>query len=505
MTTGLTGTDLLALSPFITLTGVILVLMMAIAFARHLGLTCLIAALGLLVTLANILWVAIFVDPQLVTPLIIVDPYALLFSGLIVIASFFICLLAYNYHQQRGGHQEEFTLLLLLATLGGVTLAHSAHFGSFILGLELLGISLYAMISYPTQGLLSLEAALKYLILSGVSSAFILFGIAFLFATTGTLSFAEMADANINPTAVQGGVQGGVQGSVQGSESLRLYMLIGGSMILAGVGFKLSLVPFHMWTPDVYEGAPAPTTAFLATVSKGGIFAVLLRFFVSVDGYQYQTILDGLFWVALLSIFLGNLLAVMQSNIKRLLAYSSIAHLGYLMVAFLAAAEIGGRQLAIEASLVFLIAYFTTTVGAFGVVCIMSRKLAARDTDQLPDYEGLFWNRPLLAAFFAAMLLSLAGIPLTLGFIGKFYIFAVAVDSELWALLVAVIIGSAIGLFYYLRVIFTMTKRSSVTEGIAIPKAGGWSLVAVTLILIGLGVYPAPVIEWVSAIARTIS
>ena len=482
----LTTADLLAISPFITLSSVILVLMLVIAFVRHLGLTCLIAALGLLLTAANILWVALSLDhvaaTQLVTPLLVVDSYALLFSALIVLASFFICLLAYNYHQQRGSHQEEFIFLLLLATLGGMTLAHSAHFGSFVLGLELLGISLYAMISYPAKGLFSLEAALKYLILSGVSSAFILFGIAFLFATRASLSFAALAPVSTGMTDA--------------------YMLIGGSLILAGVGFKLSLVPFHMWTPDVYEGAPAPTTAFLATVSKGGIFAVLLRLFVSLDGYQYQTLLDGLFWIALLSILFGNLLAVMQANIKRILAYSSIAHLGYLMVAFLAAAEIGGRQLAIEASVVFLIAYFITTIGAFGVVCIMSRERADRDTEQLSDYEGLFWNRPLLAAFFSAMLLSLAGIPLTLGFIGKFYIFAAAVDAELWALLFAVIIGSVLGLFYYLRVIFTMTRHSSVTEDITIAPASGWSLAALSGLLIGLGVYPTPVIEWVSAVAR---
>ena len=479
------GLDMTSLLPLITLTSVILALMMVIAFARNLALTCGISVAGLALTLIAIVWLSLNPAQAEVTPLIIVDAYGLLFSGMVVLASLFICLISYDYQAKRGENQDEFFLLLLLSTLGAMTLAQSAHFASFILGLELLGISLYALISYPSRGLFSLEAALKYLILSGVSSAFILFGIALFYAVLGTMSFTEMAGSHYQQTGPD-----------------RLFILVGSAMILSGIAFKLSLVPFHMWTPDVYEGAPAPVTAFLATASKGGIFAVLLRFFITVDSYQYETIMEGLFWLALLSIIIGNLLALMQNSIKRMLAYSSIAHLGYLMVAFIAASEIGGRQLAIEASIFFLIAYFLTTIGAFGVVTIMSSKPDDHDNDDLSNYAGLFWQRPLLAAFFSAMLLSLAGIPLTAGFIGKFYIIAVGVESELWTLLIAVVVGSGIGLFYYLRVIFTMTKRSANTEEVIIPVTGGWALAVVTLLLLILGVYPTPVIEWVSQIAQ---
>jgi len=277
-------------------------------------------------------------------------------------------------------------------------------------------------------------------------------------------------------------------------------------MVLAGIAFKLSLVPFHMWTPDVYEGAPAPATAFLATVSKGGIFAVLFRFFLSFDGFQYETILTGLLWVSLLSILVGNLLAVMQNRIKRVLAYSSIAHLGYLLVAFIAASIDGGKLLAIEASLFFLVAYFVTTIGAFGVVSIMSGNPNenGRDNDDLSDYEGLFWRRPLLATFFTGMLLSLAGIPLTVGFVGKFYIFAAGGESELWTLLIAVVVGSGIGLFYYLRIIFTMTKRTVDEAEIVIPVAGGWGLGLLSAALLAFGIYPAPVVDWVLLVARSV-
>jgi NADH-quinone oxidoreductase subunit N len=477
------STELLLLLPFITLSSVILALMMVIAFARNLALTCGVSAIGLILTLVSIVWVNINVPHGSVTPLFIIDAYGLMFSGLIVAGSFFICLIAYGYCAQRGEKQEELFLLLLLSALGGMTLAHSAHFAMFILGLELLGVSLYAMISYRTRGLFGLEAALKYLILSGVSSAIILFGIALLYAVLGTLSFAEMAASHYQETGLD-----------------RLYILVGTGMLLAGIGFKLSLAPFHMWTPDVYEGAPAPVTAFLATVSKGAIFAVLLRFFITVDGYQYEAILSGLFWIALVSILLGNLLALMQTSIKRMLAYSSIAQMGYLMVAFIAASAVGGKQLAIEASAFFLIAYFLTTIGAFGVITIMSTEEGDHDVDTLEVYSGLFWQRPVLAGFFSAMLLSLAGIPLTAGFIGKFYIVAAGVESELWTLLLAVVVGSGIGLFYYLRVIYTMTKPSETTE-ITVPVIGGWAMAAVTLFLLILGVYPTPVIEWVSQMA----
>ena len=479
-------TELYSLLPMITLTSVILVLMMVIAFARNLALTCGLSAGGLLLTLVSVFWVNHDLSAGFVTPLLVVDAYALMFSALIVSGSFFITLIAYGYKAQRGELQDEFFLLLLLATLGGITLAHSTHFASFVLGLELLGISLYAMISYPNQGLFSLEAALKYLILSAVSSAIMLFGIALVYAVLGSLSFTEIASNVYQDTGFD-----------------RLFILVGSGMILAGISFKLSLVPFHMWTPDVYEGAPAPVTAFLATVSKGGIFAVLLRLFTTVDSYQYETIISGLFWIALLSILVGNILALMQTSIKRMLAYSSIAQIGYLMVAFIAASEIGGKQLAIEASAFFLIAYFLTTIGAFGVVTIMSIDSTDHDQDGLDKYEGLFWHRPLLAGFFSTMMLSLAGIPLTAGFIGKFYIIAAGVKSELWILLAVVVIGSGIGLFYYLRVIFTMTKQSESNE-VNVSATGGWAMAAVTLLLVILGVYPAPVIEWVSAVAKAL-
>ena len=469
----MTSADLFSLQPMILLSVVILIQMMFIAFARNLKLTVVISVVGLAATLMS--FIQLRDDaPVSVTPLIAVDGYAVFFSGLILVAAMAITLLAYDYFKNRGEKQDEFFVLLLLATLGALILVSSTHFASFILGLELLGVSLYTMMSYPIHGLLSLESALKYLILSGVSSAFILFGAALFYAATGSLSF-------ITVTASGG-----------------FYLAGGIAMVLAGIMFKLSLVPFHLWTPDVYEGAPAPVTAFVATVSKGAIFAVLLRLFAGSDLFTLQTIMPGLALVAVLSMVFGNLLALRQQNIKRILAYSSIAHLGYLMVAFIAAGLAGGKELAIEASGYFLFAYFLTTIGAFGVVTILSADSEDRDVSDIEDYTGLFWRRPLLALSFTAMLLSLAGIPLTVGFVGKFYIFAAGVQTTLWMLLGTVILGSGIGLYYYLRIVFAMTTRVVPSEKIDIPIVGGWVMLMITAALLVFGVYPAPIIELIN-------
>jgi NADH-quinone oxidoreductase subunit N len=290
--------------------------------------------------------------------------------------------------------------------------------------------------------------------------------------------------------------------------ALELYGLAGLALIVTGVGFKLALVPFHMWTPDVYEGAPAPITAFIATVSKGAMLVLLLRYFLMAGAHQSQSITFALSLVAVTTILVGNLLPLLQDNIKRILAYSSIAQLGYLLVGFLAF-----DQLAIEAVAYFLTAYFVTMLGAFGVVTVLSggfndgsdgesHGVAERDSDRLADYTGLFWHRPWLAGVFTAMLLSLAGIPLTMGFIGKFYILTAGVEASLWIPVIALVVGSIIALFYYLRIIAVMYASGSeavaepIMRPVASPSFGeSVTLAALALLLIWLGIFPAQLID----------
>jgi len=329
---------------------------------------------------------------------------------------------------------------------------------------------------------------MKYLILSGVASALLLFGIALLYAEFGVLEFAQLGELWSQPGVMDNAI-----------------VAVGLALLLSGACFKLSLIPFHMWTPDVYEGAPAPISAFVATVSKGAIFAFVLRLFSDTNAFEHPAVCGALTVIAILSMVGGNLLALLQNNVKRLLAYSSIAHIGYLLVVLLAGTNAKtGAALVSEAVGFYLVAYFVTTLGAFGVVTVLSKAGSGQDSDKLSDYRGLFWRAPGLAIILAAMLLSLAGIPLTVGFIGKFYIVVLGVQASMWGLLSALVLGSVIGLYYYLRLIVVMFLRNDkVSEqgALSVHVAPGDKLVLVTLVvlLVWLGVYPDPVISLIQA------
>jgi NADH-quinone oxidoreductase subunit N len=275
-----------------------------------------------------------------------------------------------------------------------------------------------------------------------------------------------------------------------------MVMLTGAGLLVVGIGFKLAVVPFHLWTPDVYQGAPAPVTGFVATVSKGAALALLIRIFPPADIQAGGPLYTVFALIAAASMMAGNLLALLQSNVKRILAYSSIAHLGYLLTAYLA-----GGVLAVTAITFYLIAYFVTTLGAFGIVVLLSGP--QHEAERLDDYRGLFWRRPWLAGVFTAMLLSLAGIPLTVGFIGKFYLVLAGVGSALWTLVIILVVTSTIGLYYYLRIIVAMfvqqpdKKDTGPPTPLSLP--GALTLATLTVLLVWLGVVPAPVIDLIQA------
>ena len=467
----------IALLPILITAATAVVVMVAIAVRRNHWWNGTFAVTGLNVALMSVI-VATYVVPQAATGLLVVDGYALFYYALILVLTLATATLSHAYLEGYPGHKEEHYVLLTVAALGALVLASSTHFASFFLGLEILSVPLYGMAAYVYKDARSLEAGVKYLILSAGASAFLLFGMALVYSQTGTLAFAEMA-ARL--------------AQVQGAGNS--FVLAGAAMILVAVGFKLSLVPFHLWTPDVYEGAPAPVGAFLATVSKTAVFIVLLRWFVETGAHRYTVLVDALSAIAIVSILAGNVLALMQTNIKRMLAYSSIAHMGYLFVALIASGPF-----AVEAVGVYLITYSVTVLGAFGVVALMSSPRGDRDADHLYDYRGLFWRRPLLVAIMTPMMLSLAGIPITAGFIGKFYIIGVGIDAHLWWLIAAVVLGSAIGLYSYLRVVVTMFMldpqrlRFDAPRGWA-QQVGGLMVLLLTLLMFGLGIFPQPVIE----------
>jgi len=473
-----------ALLPLLVLAGGATLIMLQIAWRRNPGLTAALAAATLALA-ALACRPAGEVAPLQVTPLLLVDRFALLFCALFCVAGALTALLARDYVCRHGDQPGEFFLLLVLATTGACVLACSVHVASLVLGLELLSVSLYALIAYPDKSLLPLEAAVKYLVLSGAASATSLFGFALLYAATGTLEFRPL-------------------GTALGVSDTGLVVLLPAAvMIFAGLAFKLSVVPFHLWTPDVYDGAPAPVTGFLASVAKGAVFVVLLRLFLDADLFRYRILVEITGLLAILSMLAGNLLALLQTNIKRMLAYSSIAHIGYLMIVFMACLKGASRELAVEAACYYLVAYTVTTIAAFGLLTLISADNVQRENLHLQHVSGLFWRQPLLACLMLAAILSLTGIPLTAGFIGKFYLVSAAVSGHNWVLLFTLVIGSSIGIFYYLRVVYYMTRRPE-EHPLTLDGSSGWrgailSGVLIAAVLI-LGVAPQSLMQYLRSI-----
>lgn len=463
-------TDFLSVVPLFILTSAAILILFSIAVKRNHKVIYIITTVSLAI---DFIYLVLYkaTATWVIEPLFIFDGFGTFSTGLILLTALAVTMISYAYFEQREERKEEYYILLILATLGSVVLVISKHFVSLFLGLEILSVSLYSMIAYLRKRERSDEAGIKYLILAAFSSAFLLFGMALVYASAGAMEFSRIASY------------------LSGSGELPLIVFAGFGLMTVGIGFKLGVVPFHMWAADVYEGAPAPVTAFIATVSKGGMMALLVRFFTEINGYQYEGLMLVFTIIAIASMFAGNFLALRQGNVKRVLAYSSIAHLGYLLVAFLA-----GGTLGIEAVSFYLVAYFITTTGAFGILATLSDK--DRDAEMLADYKGLFWTRPWTATMFTAMLLSLAGIPLTAGFIGKFYLVAAGVAEHLWLLVAMLAVNSAIGLYYYLRIIATMLERHEEQKAPAdklrpsIYIVSGVTMAILTILLIWIGVHP---------------
>lgn len=482
----LTQQHFIALLPLLVVSATVVVVMLAIAWRRNHGLSYTLSTGGLVLALFSIV-PAMQADVQQVTMLLRTDGFAYFYMTLMLLATLVCVTLAHAYLGERPGgsgfpgNREELYLLMLLSAAGGMVLVSAQHLASLFIGLELLSVPVYGLVAYAFFNRRSLEAGIKYMVLSAAGSAFLLFGMALLYAESGSLAFTEIGSSL----------------AAQGSSVL---VQTGIGMMLIGLGFKLSLVPFHLWTPDVYEGAPAPVSAFLATASKVAVFAVLLRLYQLSPATSGGWLNDALSLIAIASILAGNLLALNQSNLKRLLGYSSIAHFGYLLVALIAS-----NGLAVEAVGVYLVTYVLTSLGAFGVITLMSSPFQGRDADALYQYRGLFWRRPYLTAVLTLMMLSLAGIPLTAGFIGKFYVVASGVESQLWWLLGTLIAGSAIGLYYYLRVMVTLFLVEPGIRRHDAPfdwgqRAGGIMLVAVAALTLLLGIYPQPLLELVQQV-----
>ncbi|MFZ5722826.1 MAG: NADH-quinone oxidoreductase subunit N [Pseudomonadota bacterium] len=475
----MTHDQFLATLPLLASTLLVLLIMAAIAIHRCHRTVSLLTIAGLLGTLAT-LPLAALPGTQKLGILFVVDGHALFYSGLILAAASACALMLRQYLATLAGNREEAYLLLTVSVNGALLLTASQHFASFFMALELMSIPLYALAGYRYTQRRALESATKYLVLSATATSFLLFGMAFLYAQSGHLDFR------------------GIAAQIVDGQPLDLWLAQAGLvLVFAGIAFKLSLAPFHAWTADVYEGAPAPVGAFLATVGKIAVVAVLLRLcvdtglYATADGTLTRGLGGVLAAVAVLSILVGNLLALRQNNLKRLLAWSSVAHFGYLMIVLVV-----GGVLAMEAIGMYVTTYVATTLVAFGVLSVLSAAGNERDTETLDGVRALAARSPLLAFALAFAFLSLAGIPLTAGFIGKFYVIAAGADAGRWALLLAVVLGSAIGLWYYLRVVLAVYARAETEAAPRVAGGAGWvAVVAALAAMTAIGLWPQPVID----------
>jgi len=483
----LTAAQLLPLTPLILLSISATLLMLLIAFYRHHGVNATFAVLGLISTLVATLalWYWIPQDqPMQVTQLLVIDRFSCFFGALMLVTTLACCTLSHTYLRNFPGNREELYLLLLLSLIGAMVLVSSRHFASLFIGLELLSVPLYGLVAYHRKNPRSLEAGIKYLVLSATGSAMMLFGMALLYAQTGSLVLPDvgqqLAGMGGNPPPM---------------------VLAGCTLILVALGFKLSLVPFHLWTPDVYEGAPAPAGVYLATVAKIAVAALLLRWIAWFPIFESSTLKYLLMLLAGLSMLVGNLLALQQTNLKRLLGYSSIGHFGYLLTA-VAAFNFSSLQ----SSMIYIFTYTFATLAAFGVLSVVSvsHKLETghADADHLQHYRGLFWKQPYLAVIMTVAMLSLAGMPMNMGFIGKLYVILAAINSSLWWLLAILVISSGIGLYYYLRVMLTLFLQEPGARRLRIPfdwsrSACGAMLIITAILIMVLGVYPQPMLDLV--------
>ncbi|HCH49199.1 MAG TPA: NADH-quinone oxidoreductase subunit NuoN [Proteus sp.] len=475
----ITPQQLIAMLPLLIVGLTVVVVMLAIAWRRDHFTIATLTVTGFIIALGSLYYVNALgvVD---VTTLYHVDGYSSFFTALIIIAGIGTIAFAYPWLEGYQDNKEEFYMLVAIAVVGGILLSSAHHFASMFIGIELLTLPLFGLIGYAFQQRPSLEASIKYMLLSAAASSFLLFGMALLYAEAGNLSFTAMgqslSDSNIHKPLVLAGL----------------------GMMLVGIGFKLSLFPFQLWTPDVYQGAPAPTGAFLATASKIGIFAVVMRLFLEAPAADSETLRMILGVMAIASILFGNIMALTQKNVKRLLGYSSVSHLGYLLVALIVLQY--SPVLAQETAEIYLAGYLFASLGAFGAIAVASSPYREGELELLEDYRGLFWRRPVVALVMSLMMLSLAGVPITLGFIGKLYVIIAGIDSSLWWLTGMVVLGSAIGLFYYLRAAAIVFLRKPDNDNTPVMTTTSQNMAAFValicaIIVIALGIWPQPLIE----------
>jgi NADH-quinone oxidoreductase subunit N len=410
--------------------------------------------------------------------MIAVDGFAVFFFVVIAIAIVLASLLADGYLRREQLDGPEFYVLALLSGAGGMLMAAANDLIVIFLGLETLSIALFVLAGFHRRRAESGEAAMKYFVLSAFSSAFLLYGIALTYGSTGTTNLAGIAQWLSANVAVGNGV-----------------LLAGLAFLLVGFGFKVAAVPFHTWTPDVYQGSPTPVTAFMAGASKAAGFAALLRVFFSTFSVLRPDWKPLVWALAVARLLVGSILAVVQTDVKRMLAYSSISHAGYILVGLQAANDRG-----LAGSLFYLLAYTFLVMGSFTVATIVGRRGDAQH--DLDHYKGLARRRPAVALGFTVLLLAQAGVPFTSGFLAKFYVIAAAVDSRSYAIALIAMLAAVVAAYFYLRIVITMYSaadgedESAAPARLPVPFGAGLVIAAAVAFTLVAGILPQPFFDF---------
>ncbi len=483
-----------ALSPLFIIAIGAMLLMLAEAFAKRtngiaLGTTLVFLTAG---AFAAAVWWTGVEDATLVTvgPWLLVDKFALFFEMLLCLGGALASLLAGGYLPEHNLDRGEFYSLLLFSTFGAMMLVAAGDLLSLFLGLETMSLGAYAMTAFRRASPRSAEGGLKYFLLGSFSAALMLYGFALLYGVTGHTDLA------------------GVGASLAAGETKNPLVILSLILVLVGMLFKVSAVPFHMWTPDAYEGAPTPATTYMAVVVKSAAFAMVLRMMLTVFGDpQSMSWSSGwppvVAWLAVITMTVANLIAGRQESVKRMLAYSSVAHAGYILIGLVAAVRSpagGGASI-----LFYLLTYTVSTAGAFGALILCGRRGA--EAVSYEDLSGIGRRHPVAALAFGLFLFSLAGVPPTAGFFGKWFLFKAAMDGGFHWLAIIAFINSVIGAYYYLRVLVYMYMREPAAGApIATPMRSGYvaaALVLSAILVIALGVLPSTSIDLAETAAAT--
>ena len=409
----------------------------------------------------------------------VVDPFSAFNKVLILLGASMAAMMSLDWNQRQGIGRFEFPVVMLFAVVGMMVMVSSSNLMTLYLGLELQSLSLYVLAAFARDDLRSSEAGLKYFVLSGLASGLLLYGVSLVYGFSGTMDFAVLRDLLANPANVSAG------------------LIVGVVFVLVGLAFKVSAVPFHMWTPDVYQGAPTPVTAFFAMAPKVAAMALLLRVMATPFGPLLPAWQSLVVIVAIGSMALGALAAIGQTNIKRLMAYSSIGHMGFALIGLAAGSEEGVRGV-----LVYMAVYVFMTAGTFA--CIMAMRRDGKPVEEIRDLAGLASNDPGLALALAVFMFSLAGIPLMAGFFAKLYVFLAAVKAGLWTLSVIGVLASVVGSFYYIRIIKVMYFDPAGEKFDRRPPALSFVAAATGLITAFFFLFPTPVVDAAQMAARAV-